>query len=53
MKKSLLLLLFFSTLQLVNAQVVITEIMYNPPESGQDSLEYIELYNNNAGAVHM
>ncbi|MCD4744929.1 MAG: lamin tail domain-containing protein, partial [Bacteroidales bacterium] len=26
--------------------IVITEIMYNPPESGEDSLEFIELYNN-------
>lgn len=27
-------------------QLVITEIMYNPPESGTDSLEFIEIYNN-------
>ncbi len=27
-------------------QLVITEIMYNPPEGGTDSLEFIELYNN-------
>jgi PKD repeat protein len=27
-------------------QLVITEIMYNPPESGTDSLEFIELLNN-------
>lgn len=27
-------------------KVVITEIMYNSPEGGSDSLEYIELYNN-------
>lgn len=28
-----------------NAQIVINEIMYNPPESNTDFLEYIELYN--------
>ncbi len=32
----------------VSAQLLITEVMYNPPESGNDSLEYIEIYN--AGA---
>lgn len=26
-------------------QIVITEISYNPPEGGTDSLEYIEIYN--------
>jgi hypothetical protein len=26
--------------------LVFTEIMYNPPESGTDSLEFIEIYNN-------
>ncbi|MGB4455537.1 MAG: lamin tail domain-containing protein [Bacteroidales bacterium] len=33
--------------------IVITEIMYNPPESGTDSLEFIELYNNGDVAVDM
>ncbi|MGK0363670.1 MAG: plastocyanin/DNA/RNA endonuclease YhcR with UshA esterase domain [Saprospiraceae bacterium] len=33
--------------------VVISEIMYNPPESGTDSLEYIEIYNNGADAVDL
>ena len=36
-----------------NAQLVITEIMYNPPESGRDSLEYIEIYNNSASDLDM
>ena len=33
--------------------IVITEIMYNPPESGEDSLEFLEFYNNTAEAVNM
>lgn len=28
------------------SNIVITEIMYNPPEAGTDSLEFIEVYNN-------
>lgn len=35
----------------VSAQILITEIMYNPPEAGQDSLEYLELYNNTDQAI--
>ncbi len=33
--------------------IVITEIMYNPPESGTDSLEFIEIYNNGASSVNL
>lgn len=45
MKKYLpILLLLFMTV-LASAQIVINEISYNPPEAGQDSLEYIELHN--------
>lgn len=48
MKKTLLALaLLFGMFTAGRAQVIITEIMYNPPESGNDSLEYIELHNFN------
>lgn len=33
--------------------LVLTEIMYNPPESGDDSLEFIEIYNNGEDTVNM
>ncbi len=36
-----------------HAQIVITEIMYNPPENGTDSLEYLEFYNNSANPVNL
>lgn len=38
---------------LAQAQLVITEIMYNPPESGTDSLEYIEIYNSGSSAIDL
>ncbi len=34
-------------------KIVINEIMYNPPETGTDSLEFIELYNNDVMAVDL
>lgn len=36
-----------------NSQLMITEIMYNPPESGTDSLEYIEVYNAGPNTVDL
>ena len=48
MKKTLLgLALLLAIYTTGGAQVIITEIMYNPPESGPDSLEYLELHNFN------
>lgn len=49
MKTIYTLLFTFFTFFIATAQIVITEISYNPPEGGQDSLEYIEIYN--AGAA--
>jgi hypothetical protein len=33
--------------------IVITEIMYNPPEAGDDSLEFLEFYNNTLETVNL
>jgi plastocyanin len=45
--RHIILLAFVSLLFLGfgQAQVIINEISYNPPESGNDSLEYVEIYN--------
>lgn len=44
----------FSVIEpIVIYDLVITEIMYNPPESGNDSLEFIEIYNNDTITVDM
>jgi len=48
----IILLAIFSGLS-VNAQVVINEISYNPPEAGNDSLEYIEIYNVGVSIVNL
>ena len=45
MKRHLLWLCMILFAQLSFSQLVITEIMYNPPESGDDSTEYIEILN--------
>ncbi len=48
MKKTILALaLLLAMISTGRSQVIITEIMYNPPESGADSLEYLELHNFN------
>lgn len=52
MKKAILICSFlFSAYLVAHSQIVITEIMYNPPESGTDSLEYVELFNKTNTAV--
>lgn len=54
MKKALFSLLLSLLVSVVaQAQIVITEIMYNPPESGTDSLEFIEVLNTSATTVDM
>jgi len=35
------------------ADIVITEIMYNSPEAGTDTLEFIELYNKSASNINL
>lgn len=46
MRKLVHIICFFNLFLLsLNGQIIINEIMYNPPEAGNDRLEYIELYN--------
>ena len=45
-------LLFFIICSLSYGQII-TEIMYNPPESGADSLEYVEFYNNTGADIEL
>ncbi len=49
----LALILNFFILISIDAQIIITEIMYNPPESGTDHHEYIELYNAGNDTIEM
>lgn len=53
MKKTILTFTCFCFLFALQAQIVINEIMYNPPPSGADTLEYIELYNKTGNAVNI
>ena len=39
------LFVLFCSFNVLYSQIAITELSYNPPESGNDSLEYIEIYN--------
>ena len=47
------LFLLAFTLGFTQAQIVINEIMYNSPDGGQDSTEYIELFNNSGSSVNL
>lgn len=53
MKKTLLTFYLLCLAIISYSQIVISEIMYNPPESGSDSLEFIEVYNNSSEAINL
>jgi len=54
MLKKIYTSLFFSLCTVIAfSQIVINEIMYNPPESGTDSTEFIEIYNAGPDAVNL
>ena len=46
-------LLVTSAVMAQTANLVITEISYNPAESGTDSTEYVEIYNNGSSSVDL
>jgi len=55
MKKIIVLIPILSLMVIssLNSQIIITEIMYNPPESGDDLHEYIELYNSSNDTIDL
>jgi Lamin Tail Domain/Bacterial Ig domain/Secretion system C-terminal sorting domain len=53
MKKHLLMLFALMCFVSAQAQIVITEIMYNPPEANTDTLEYIEIHNRTNATVNL
>ncbi|MEI6455579.1 MAG: PKD domain-containing protein [bacterium] len=44
---------YITVLGPTNAKIVMTEIMYNPPEHGTDTLEFIEIINNDTVAWNL
>lgn len=46
-------LLFLSCIGFAQADLVITEISYNGPESVTDSTEFVEIYNNGTNAINL
>lgn len=48
-----ILLFFVSAITQAQSNVVITEIMYNDPGSGLDSLEFIEVYNKGINSINL
>lgn len=44
---------FFLVFSGISQDIIITEIMYNPPESGIDSLEFVEIYNNGSTTINL
>ena len=53
MNKALFFFFFICCFGFSNAQLTITEIMYNPPESGADSLEFIEISNTSGSMLDL
>jgi len=53
LKSLIILFAIIFSFNVIGQNIVITEIMYNPPEGGTDSLEFIELYNNSASVVDL
>lgn len=44
---------YINVIQPADLDLVITEIMYNPPETGTDILEFIEIYNNGSSSADL
>src|SRR3989344_583570 len=53
MKKFSLFFILVIGLRLVSAQILITEVMYDPVFASDTDLEWIEVYNNGSGDINL
>lgn len=53
MRKLILWLVFLFLIKIASADIVLTEVMYNPTQASDTDLEWIEIYNNGAESVDL
>jgi len=53
MKKFILCLLFLLLVRTVSAEIVLTEVMYNPTKASDTDLEWVEIFNNGTEKVNL
>ena len=53
MRKLILWLVFLFLIKIASADIVLTEVMYNPTQASDTDLEWIEIYNNGTESVDL